>query len=99
MFRGLGVRETQRLPFKMSEYTYPLKHSKRREPRQQEPMQPNGAASQAFNGRHAIVKRGRFWEVIDPLGTLVCVTVYKCGAREVIRRLESKATDSNTVQP
>ncbi len=34
-----------------------------------------------------IVRRGRFWAVHDPHGQLVCVTVYKKGAAEVIRRL------------
>jgi len=34
-----------------------------------------------------IVRRGRFWAVHDPYGQLVCVTVYKKGAAEVVRRL------------
>jgi hypothetical protein len=34
-----------------------------------------------------IGKRNRFWHVIDPKGQLVCITVYKCGAKEVVRRL------------
>lgn len=38
---------------------------------------------------YTINRRGRFWEVRDAAGTLVCLTVYKCGAREVIRRLET----------
>jgi hypothetical protein len=32
-------------------------------------------------------ERSRFWEVLDPTGELVCVTVYKRGAVEVMRRL------------
>ncbi len=36
---------------------------------------------------YTVRKHGRFWEVLDATGTLVCMTVYKCGAREVIRRL------------
>jgi hypothetical protein len=32
-------------------------------------------------------ERSRFWEVIDPAGELVCLTVYKRGAVEVVRRL------------
>ena len=32
----------------------------------------------------------RFWAVYDEDGTLVCVTVYKRGAKEVVRRLQSK---------
>ena len=32
-------------------------------------------------------KYGRFWAVYDELGRLICVTVYKKGAIEVIRRL------------
>ena len=34
-----------------------------------------------------IAARGRFWSVHDRHGQLVCVTVYKKGAREVVRRL------------
>ncbi|HEU4560746.1 MAG TPA: hypothetical protein VFS20_23030 [Longimicrobium sp.] len=32
-------------------------------------------------------KDTRWWEVIDPAGELVCLTVYRRGAREVARRL------------
>lgn len=38
---------------------------------------------------YTISRRGRFWEVCDEAGTLVCITVYKCGAREVVRRLDT----------
>ncbi len=38
---------------------------------------------------YKVVKRekDRWWEVRDPKGELVCVTVYKRGAVEVVRRL------------
>lgn len=36
---------------------------------------------------YTIHRRRRFWAVLDPTGALVCITVYKCGAEEVIRRL------------
>lgn len=29
----------------------------------------------------------RNWAIFDPNGQLVCLTVYKCGAHEVVRRL------------
>ena len=32
-------------------------------------------------------EKDRWWEVRDPGGELVCVTVYKRGAVEVVRRL------------
>jgi hypothetical protein len=32
-------------------------------------------------------KDTRWWEVIDPNDELVCLTVYRRGAREVVRRL------------
>ncbi len=35
-------------------------------------------------------KYGRFWAIYDKEEKLVCVTVYKKGALEVIRRLEVK---------
>ncbi len=34
-----------------------------------------------------IRKRHRDWMVIDPQGELVCITVYKRGAKKVVRRL------------
>ncbi len=37
---------------------------------------------------------GRFYGVRDPAGELVCVTVYKCGAEEVIRRLSEQRPNS-----
>ncbi len=43
----------------------------------------NGCASPQY----AFARYGRFWAVYDPAGSLVCVTVYKKGAAEVIRRL------------
>lgn len=38
-------------------------------------------------GGFVIEKRDRFWAVVDPAGELVCITVYRRGAREVVRRL------------
>ena len=36
---------------------------------------------------YTIRSHGRNWRVIDPAGQLVCITVYKKGALEVVRRL------------
>lgn len=38
---------------------------------------------------YTIGRRARFWEVVDAAGQLVCLTVYKRGAKEVVRRLSS----------
>jgi hypothetical protein len=38
-----------------------------------------------------IQRRKRFWEVRDPAGELVCLTVYKRGAEEVRRRLSGRS--------
>jgi hypothetical protein len=38
----------------------------------------------------SIKRYGRYWAVYAADGTLICVTVYKRGAREVVRRLEEK---------
>lgn len=38
---------------------------------------------------YTLDRHGRHWEVRDATGTLVCLTVYKRGAAEVIRRLSS----------
>lgn len=42
------------------------------------------------NPAYTMQRWGRFYGVRDPAGELVCVTVYKCGAEEVIRRLSEK---------
>lgn len=36
---------------------------------------------------YTIMRRKRFWAVLDAAGGLVCLTVYKRGAVEVVRRL------------
>jgi hypothetical protein len=36
---------------------------------------------------YTIRKKDRNWAVLDPQGQLVCLTVYKRGAVEVVRRL------------
>jgi hypothetical protein len=38
---------------------------------------------------YKVVRYGnsRYWAVLDAAGALVCVTVYKRGAEEVVRRL------------
>ena len=48
-----------------------------------------GPAAQPAPPAYTVVKRtrDRWWEVRDPKGELVCVTVYKRGAVEVARRL------------
>jgi len=35
-----------------------------------------------------VKKYGKFWAVYDADGSLICVTVYKKGALEVLRRLQ-----------
>jgi hypothetical protein len=39
------------------------------------------------HGSYAVTRRNRHWEVRDPTGELVCLTVYKRGANEVVRRM------------
>lgn len=41
------------------------------------------------NGLYRIARHGRCWEVRDATGNLVCLTVYKKGAVEVVRRLST----------
>ena len=47
----------------------------------------NKGAEPAPVSGYTIRKRHRDWMVIDPQGELVCLTVYKRGAEEVVRRL------------
>jgi hypothetical protein len=44
--------------------------------------------SKKVNG-YTICKHKRFWQVRDSGGQLICVTVYKRGAKEVVRRLSA----------
>lgn len=53
-------------------------------PRKQSVVPP----AQSALGQWVIEKRHRDWMVIDPEGELVCITVYKRGALEVVRRLQ-----------
>jgi hypothetical protein len=43
------------------------------------------------NAAYRVEKREwtRWWKVLDPAGELVCLTVYRRGAREVARRLNT----------
>lgn len=45
-----------------------------------------------------IEKRGRYWAVIDDT-ELVCITVYKKGAQEVVRRLTQSEGRVNRHEP
>jgi hypothetical protein len=49
------------------------------------------AAEAEQPGAYSIIKqdKSRWWEVRDPAGELVCLTVYRRGAREVVRRLSA----------
>jgi hypothetical protein len=53
---------------------------------------PRLAVAEPGQGKptYEIRRRGRFWEVLDPAGQLVCMTVYKHGAKEVVRRLRAE---------
>lgn len=50
--------------------------------------------------RHAgftVDRYHRYWKVSDPAGELVCVTVYKRGAKEVVRRLDVVADGDSRI--
>lgn len=49
--------------------------------------QRKSQAPAAAQPGYTIRRRGKFWEVTDEAGELVCLTVYKRGAIEVVRRL------------
>ena len=56
-------------------------------------MKPTESQNEEASRRHdscggvRIERRGRYWAVLEGQ-TLVCITVYLKGAREVVRRLE-----------
>jgi len=62
-------------------FTYP---SARRRPA---PARDSKSVLQANTISFSIRKRGRLWEVLDSEGELICLTAYKKGAAEVVRRL------------
>jgi hypothetical protein len=51
-------------------------------------VQTSDATAQS-QATYTIKPKDRHWAVIDPAGALVCLTVYKRGAVEVVRRLSS----------
>lgn len=53
-------------------------------------------ASASTSACYQISRSGRFWEVRDALGDLVCLTAYKKGAIEVVRRLSDKPVTGGT---
>jgi hypothetical protein len=54
-------------------------------PEQPKDPAPAAAAKPAYTISKQ--KHSRWWEVRDPEDELVCLTVYRKGAREVVRRL------------
>jgi hypothetical protein len=50
---------------------------------------PKASAPAAAKPTYTIIKQKHscWWEVRDPTDELVCLTVYRKGAREVVRRL------------
>ncbi|HKP73972.1 MAG TPA: hypothetical protein VJT67_00455 [Longimicrobiaceae bacterium] len=48
-------------------------------------------APTAVQPGYTIVKGNRCWKVIDPQGELVCLALYKRGAKEVVHRLQHAA--------
>ena len=53
----------------------------------EQPKDPTPAAAAKPVYRIIKQKKSRWWEVRDPEDELVCLTVYRKGAREVVRRL------------
>jgi hypothetical protein len=54
----------------------------------------SGGAIGRHESNYTIERRGRFWALLDNR-TLVCLTVYRRGAVEVMRRLESKGGETS----
>ena len=53
-----------------------------------EPAPPRSAPPEVLKGyRIEPHAKSRYWQVFDPAGELICLAVYKRGAREVMRRL------------
>ena len=42
---------------------------------------------------------GRYWALYDACGVLICLTVYKKGALEVVRRLQDPHAGHEAAQP
>lgn len=57
---------------------------------------PQSTIIPTADSKCTIQRRKRFWEVRDSHGDLVCITVYRCGAREVARRLATHTPPSES---
>ncbi|HEX6909891.1 MAG TPA: hypothetical protein VF142_05840 [Longimicrobium sp.] len=55
--------------------------------KKRQPQTPAAAPQPSYTIQRK--ERSRNWEVLDPAGELVCLTVYKRGAVEVVRRLSN----------
>jgi ribosomal protein S10 len=53
------------------------------------PATRSPAVTQQKPGMYQITRHKRFWAILDAAGGLVCLTVYKRGAMEVVRRLQT----------
>ena len=52
-----------------------------------DPKDPTPAAAEKPTYTFIKQKHSRWWDVRDPENELVCLTVYRKGGREVVRRL------------
>ena len=58
---------------------------------QQIPAVPPATPGRGQSPCYIIERRHRYWQILDPLGELVCLTVYKRGVEVVVRRLTGSA--------
>lgn len=56
----------------------------------------NMESGKGDTGASSIRRYGHFWAAYDDAGQLVCVTVYKKGAAEVVRRLQGIRNEKPT---
>lgn len=58
---------------------------------------PTESNVRAKNGSYTVsrYKQTRHWAVVDPVGVLVCVALYKKGANEATKRLNAARKDRN----
>jgi hypothetical protein len=77
-----------------TEFAYPIRHGVAACRRQA------GDCTIALTvGSYRISKHGKLWELRDAAGELVCLTAYKKGAIEVVRRLSAIPSPSDIVAP
>jgi hypothetical protein len=77
-----------------TEFAYPIRHGV--PPRRR---QASDCTMTVTVGAYRVSRHGKLWELRDAAGELVCLTAYKKGAIEVVRRLSAVPSPGGILGP